>query len=394
MKERIEQFQAVELWYEPRRSLQSKYDLVCEMSDDDHAFMCGLIKELRPKKIVEIGVAEGGTTAVIMETLSLLNMKSEVYSVDLNEALYYDREKETGYVWKALSDYIAGESTQEFKLGTTIAGTINEIGDAIDLAIIDTTHSLPGEILDFLCILPYLEKHATVLLHDTSQNWFRCFSDSARRVLGAKDAVATKILYAVVTAKKRFCFDDKPRFNIAAFTINEDTVKYIGDCFQVLSLTWGHMLSESLLSEYRNIFSIHYNKQCMELFDIAVRVNRDMRRAIISKKCAMFVEMKKDELKREKDVIVYGGGVAAVEIVGILQKENINISAVVTSSREGAQKKVCGIDVKPIDSLSGYQSKKLIIASIIDEYIKEMEQNAIRLGYKDILKIDKGILMI
>lgn len=122
------------------------------------------------KKIVEIEVAEGGTTSVIMKSLLLLNMESKVYSVDLNECLYCDREKETGYIWKSLSNNILGKSTQEFKLGNTIAGCINEIGSGIDSAIIDTTHILPGEILDFLCILPYLKKDATVILHDVALN--------------------------------------------------------------------------------------------------------------------------------------------------------------------------------------------------------------------------------
>lgn len=198
-------------------------------------------------------------------------------------------------------------------------------------------------------------------------------------------------MYTVVTAEKWFCFDDKPRFNIAAFSINENTFKYIGDCFQALSHTWGGVLSEIILFEYRNMLSQYYNRQCMKLFNIAVKANSDMERASIVKQCVMFVETKKEELKIAKDVIVYGGGRVADEINRILQKENIKILAVVVSNSENNRKEACGFEVKEIIQLSGYQNKKLIIASIIDEYTCEMEQTAIKLGFNDILKIDKNV---
>lgn len=387
-KKRIKQFKTVKLWYDPRRNLQNKRSFACEMSNDDHAFLCGIIKEIRPEKIVEIGVAEGGTTAVIMESLFLLGMESRVYSVDLNQKLYCNREKATGYVWQEMCNEITGRSIQEFKLGKTIADCIDEIGDAIDLAIIDTTHILPGEILDFLCILPYLKKNATVLLHDISLNWIRCFSDDMKLVLRAKDSIATKVLYTVVTAKKWFYFDKQP-FNIAAFTINDDTVKYIGDCFQALSLTWGYMPSEEMLIRYRSVFSHYYNEQCMEFFDTAVKANKDMGRADVLRQCVGFIERKRQELKEAQEVIVYGAGRAAAEFVRILQKEKVKVLAVAVSKEDFDKKQVGGIEVRAITQLLEYREKKLIIASIIEEYVKEMEQKARNLGFTDILKLEK-----
>lgn len=41
----------------------------CEMSRDQIAFLCGLLKWKKPRKIVEVGVAEGGTTAIIIKCL-------------------------------------------------------------------------------------------------------------------------------------------------------------------------------------------------------------------------------------------------------------------------------------------------------------------------------------
>ena len=63
-----------------------------EMSDFDSAYLCGLIKERKPKKILELGIAAGGTTSIILENLLQLGLDStcEIHSVDLNETFYRD----------------------------------------------------------------------------------------------------------------------------------------------------------------------------------------------------------------------------------------------------------------------------------------------------------------
>ena len=48
----------IELEYEVIESLNS-IENKCEMSRDQIAFLCGLLKWKKPKKVVEIGVAEG-----------------------------------------------------------------------------------------------------------------------------------------------------------------------------------------------------------------------------------------------------------------------------------------------------------------------------------------------
>lgn len=399
MRDRIEKINTVELWYEPSSGLKSEITIQSEMVDDDHAFLCGMIKEIRPKKIVEIGVAEGGTTAVIMNCLKLLDMNSKVYSVDLNERLYYDKNRETGYVSKQLLNHISGKNIHEFKLGKTIAGCIDEIGDGIDFVIIDTTHVLPGELLDFLCVLPYLTENAVIVLHDISLNYISSFSDDIKTLFSAKDYNATKILYTTVTAKKWFYFEDEPGFNIAAFTINADTIKYITDCFQALSLTWEYLMSEKMLSEYRNILSRYYNEQCLKLFDMAVKVNNNMVNTFrVAKKSMLFDQLPKsatltqekiDRLRNAQKVIIYGAGIVAVEIVKILQEEEIEIYAIAVSNPENNIKRLCGIQVKKISDLLDIDDAEIVIASILEKYIQEMEAMLQEMGFTHVMKADK-----
>ncbi len=399
ISDRIQELTSVELWYEPSRNLQTENPLSCEMVESDHAFLCGMIKQAKPKKIVEIGVAEGGTTAVIMNCLTLLDMDSKVYSVDLNEKLYYDKNRETGYIWKDLSKYIRGKNTHQFKLGKTIAGCIDEIGADIDFVIIDTTHVLPGELLDFLGILPYLTKNAVVVLHDVSLNYISSFSDDASILFEAKNYNATKILYTTVVAQKWFYFEDTPGFNIAAFTINEDTIKYIADCFQALSLTWGYGLTDTILNEYKNIFLRYYNEQCIRLYDLAIKANNHMVNTfkVIKKyllfehlpKTATLAETKIEELKNAEKIIIYGAGIVAVDIIKLLQNMGIPIYAIAVSDPTKNVKKLCGIEVKSITEFLEVSNIQIIIASVLDSYIKEIELNLQKMRFTDIMKVDR-----
>ncbi len=62
---------SVALWKEPREKILSKLPRVKnepEMSVFESTFLCGLLKQYRPEKIVEVGVAGGATTAIITST--------------------------------------------------------------------------------------------------------------------------------------------------------------------------------------------------------------------------------------------------------------------------------------------------------------------------------------
>jgi predicted O-methyltransferase YrrM len=68
-----------------------------EMSESEVEFLFGLLDKKRPQKLVEVGVAAGGTTAAIIEHLSEAEYLCKMYSIDKSEAYYRDTTKETGY---------------------------------------------------------------------------------------------------------------------------------------------------------------------------------------------------------------------------------------------------------------------------------------------------------
>ena len=317
--------QLVELWNEPFNELWNKEKFTCEMSQHDHQVLCGMLRKIRPKKVLEVGVAEGGTTAVIVNCLSMLDIESELWSVDLNERLYCNAEQDTGYVYKELKKYIKADKIRHrFCLGGTIADYIDNIGYGIDFAIIDTTHKLPGELIEFLCILPYLRENATVILHDVDLNYLRAVYGNRNQVLLSKESIATKVLFSIVAADKYICWDHEKLPNIAVLQINDDTKKYIGNVFYALTMTWAYMPADQILEGYRQIIQKHYSQELLRYYDIAVSNNqRICERTRLAKimdgqeLSEIRFEFPYAQIPENSRIVIYGAGKVGLDLYSV-----------------------------------------------------------------------------
>ena len=136
----IDKIMKENMFYEPLHNLKESNK--SEMSIYDMAFICTLIKKYRPKKILELGVAAGGTTAVIMSCCRMLRIEPSIHSVDVSEYYYRDRKKKSGYI---AEDYAQENEYKNFYLyrNSFYLNCSEQIGDGIDMVIIDTVHSLP-----------------------------------------------------------------------------------------------------------------------------------------------------------------------------------------------------------------------------------------------------------
>lgn len=257
-------FKNVELFYEPRDILEKTSEKYCEMTLEDHAFLCGLIRKKKPRKIVEIGVAGGGTTCVIMKCLENVSPDAKMYSCDINKQCYRRKDKATGFELSEVRAELSNYKNHTFMLGGILPEFVEKIGGEIDFCVLDTIHSLPGEFLDFLAILPYLSHHATVVLHDV-----------ALHLIGKSNiAYATKLLFDSVVAEKYYNIEEGI-YNIAAFSVDENTRKYIANVFSALSISWYYEPSIKQLMIYRDEYKKHYDKECLTLFDLFWNLNHE-----------------------------------------------------------------------------------------------------------------------
>lgn len=238
------------------------------MSEFESAFLCGLLDKFRPSKILEVGVAAGVTTAIILQCLEDNAQKYSMYSIDASVQFYREPQHQSGF-WSAPLRESLQHGTHELYIGTTLPHLIDNIGNGVDFVILDTVHMLPGEVLDFLTVLPYLSEDAVVCMHDVSFN---------QRSPQHLNNHATGALFASVTANKflNFIIDDtlSVRYpNIAAFQITPDTMRHIENVFLALILRWMYLPSGNDLKGYTESFLRHYPHEFFAIFQEALRLN-------------------------------------------------------------------------------------------------------------------------
>ncbi len=287
----------IKLDYNQRKEIFSKMEFPenePEMTIEESAFLSGLINEYKPKTVVEVGVAGGGTSAIILQCLENNRKKYDFYAVDISERLYKDNTKKTGYLGEEASKILELKyGTISIMLGKPLVYFLSEIVKMgkIDFVLLDTMHMIPGEILDFLLVFPFLSDGAIVCLHDISLN-----VRSALRI----NEIATNALFNSVVADKIINYnlvsDEMDTYpNIAAFRINKDTRKYITNIFGLLLFNWEYMLSKEIVGKYRDEYVNNYDRECIEIFDRSYMINKKIPKGT-----------KKERLRKAAKVLLYG----------------------------------------------------------------------------------------
>jgi predicted O-methyltransferase YrrM len=311
----------VDLYYEPIEILEKLSCPGAEMSRDQLAFVCGLIREHRPKKIVEVGVAAGGTTAVLLNCLSMLSLDTEFYSVDISEKYYRDKSKETGYLGEESKSFLKNKVNHTRYFGI-LPDFLDKIGDGIDFIVLDTMHILPGEILDFLASMPMI-KGGIVTLHDICLN--HCKSN--------KYSYATRVLLSSVVGEKIIC---KKAWGIGAFQVTDDTWKYIENVFSALIVTWKYIPPTNQLEAYRKWYSKFYDKELLEEYEESIRLNMatiDYNEKY-TKEMLRYVFEFCNDIKGRKNVYIYGCGVYGKKLCRLLESDGILVKGYIVSDNQ------------------------------------------------------------
>ena len=286
---------AVNRNYETRKRIFSQIPegtSLVKMYDQDSAFICGLLEKSKPRKILEVGIANGGTSAIILECMYELGLSCELHCVDKMEKGYMGVDREIGFLGKEAARLLGFDNYHLWK-GVVLPQVIDKIGPGIDFLILDTTHILPGETLDFLIAYPYLSQNAFVCLHDIRQN---------QKNPPDQKRIGTNALFNCIAADKYVDSDaertpDYP--NIGAFQVNADTKKYITNVFGALTMNWQYSLSEKEYSDYSGIIRRHYPEEARWLFDHAVIMNRlSLSHSLKKKTIPVWAARQKERVKK------------------------------------------------------------------------------------------------
>ncbi|GAD17999.1 class I SAM-dependent methyltransferase [Helicobacter fennelliae] len=170
---------------------------------------------------------------------------------------------------KSLSGFLVQELVPELQnkwhlhTGGLVANHLDNIGKDIDLCIIDTVHSAPGEVLDFLMVLPYLSKNAVIIMHDLV---FHIFAE--------KNSSICALLFQALQGRKVFPPFDEPLQNIGSCVLADLTPSHIQQYFRILNFPWCYIPNDKDLQVFRNWIVKHYEPSFSVMFDRFVEIQR------------------------------------------------------------------------------------------------------------------------
>lgn len=336
-----------------------------DMTKEERLFVSGLIKFYEPENILEVGVAGGGNSANILNTIQKME-NAKLISVDIADV--FGEVKVGEFVYQYFQEIPEGK--WELLVGEDPSVRIEKLNKKFDFLILDTAHAHPIESLNFLSVLPYLNENAIVILHDIT-----LYMDMLNKK-GELDCFATGILNSVICAEK--LLPEITGFggytNIAAFQISADTKKYIRNVFDSLMLPWECLPGN--IGDIGSFIHRHYSNELKDLFHkafelnfmIQIRKNKQISKELLSK-------------LRENKVIFYGAGKGMEEMLSLLRADEYGFDFPVWDMNAKEINRIHGYQVIKPDFISS-AAGQIIIVSIKDyEIYKDICKKLEPLGY-------------
>lgn len=240
-------------------------------------FLNGLIRKERPRKILEIGTSCGGSAAVMLNAIKD-DPDARLYSVDLAKNCHENPNKPIGYlVRERFSELIApetlgsegsGEKWTPF-FGGYVSDFLETIGNEIDFCLLDSSHLLPGEILDFLLVLPYLKENVVVAVHDTALHMI--VADVDHRYAYTPNFLLMNLADGEKCFVNEHRSDDAlPNMGALRLASVSTDADYVDTLFRMLTLPWSELgIDGARYSNFADFLARFYRSDQLDLFQRA-----------------------------------------------------------------------------------------------------------------------------
>ena len=246
-----------------------KYYSYWELWHEQPYFINGVIRKYRPKKCLEIGVASGGSSVLILNAIKDIK-DSFLISLDLSTDLYCNKQYKTGYtVYKNFP-----ELTQKWRLytGEQPHKFLDELKLKFDFLLLDTVHFSPGEIINLIEVLPFLEENAIIVLHDIM---YHLPSNNYTIPKSKKFHPSNIYLMTALYGDKVIIENEEKNVeNVGAIHLYSNQNNYYFNYFLLLLSPWEYMPAEKHIQELRHFIKKYYKKNIyLNLFNKAVEEN-------------------------------------------------------------------------------------------------------------------------
>jgi predicted O-methyltransferase YrrM len=252
------------------QELNTFYKKFNQMQQDEREFLNAIILRYKPKKLLELGVSAGGSSVIILNAIKNIE-DAKLYSIEYHKEWYRDSSKNSGWV---VEHYPTIKQKWNLYAGGLAFSVIENIGENIEFALIDTVHIFPGEILDILMILPFLSDNAIVVFHDTNLHTANKNGKPYCKITGEfinnlliSTLYGKKILQGNFDRSKSNCYFS----NIAAVQLTKESKERIFEFFNLLTLRWNYMPEKVELQKLAIFFEKYYGSYFTNYFrDVCV----------------------------------------------------------------------------------------------------------------------------
>jgi hypothetical protein len=213
-----------------------------------------MILRNQPKKLLELGVSAGGSTIVMLNAIQDIP-NARLYSIDYSLNYFRDKTLKSGYF---VDNYPALKNKWKLFAGSLALNYMEQIGKDIDFCLIDTMHINPGEILDFLMVLPYLKEDAVVVFHDVNFHTMKY----PHYEWGITNNLLISSIFGKKYIQNNFIRKETEGAyfpNIAGIKLNEKTKEHIFEIFNILTVKWTYFPTEKDRQEIINYFKQFYD---------------------------------------------------------------------------------------------------------------------------------------
>ena len=232
-----------------------------QLSLEQAYFINGIIRKFKPKKCLEIGVANGGSSILILNAIKDID-DSFLVSIDLNTQMYLNSELKTGY---RVKKYFP-ELSKNWRLftGDMPHKFLVKLNETFDFLFLDTAHLAPGELLNLIEVLPFLKEKAIMILHDILWHLYTNIKIHASNIYLFSNIRGDKIL-----------LNNNRIGNIGGIFLHPNQDKYYINYFLLLLCCWEYIPTDKHIKDMKLFIQKYYkNSIYVQIFSNAVTMNQ------------------------------------------------------------------------------------------------------------------------
>lgn len=236
-----------------------------ELSIDEVYFLNGIIRKLKPKRCLEIGVSEGGSSILILNAIKDLK-ESNLISLDILENNYAHPNLKTGYRVKHYFPELVTNDKWKLYTGNQPHVFLDKIQKKFDFLFLDTVHAMPGEVINILEVLPFLEENCTIVLHDTLFQFLRM-----------KDGIRfhPSNIYLYTSLQGHKIIMEEKLINIGAIKLFPNQKDFYLNYFYLLLSPWQYLPNEIHFEELKKFVQKYYQKDIyLDILNTAYQKNK------------------------------------------------------------------------------------------------------------------------